>query len=116
MSFREKDHLDFELEKFIELFDMALTSNDVRLKKALGHLLTITALVYNESIEKDKLGPLKRLFNEHRDLIRRIETIEKDINSLNKLGKHPTDPHLDNHKNNFYSYIKYSSTANGEDC
>ena len=41
---REKDQADFDLERFIEMFDEALTSNDERVINALRSLMMMVIL------------------------------------------------------------------------
>ena len=72
---REKDSADFDLEQFIDLFDEALTSTDPRVKQALGHLMTITALIASNKHSRTE-GPLRRLFDDMRNIINRIERLE----------------------------------------
>lgn len=76
MPMREKDSSDFDLEAFIDLFDEALASNDPSVKQTLHHLMIIAALARNHDKHSEREGPLRRLFQEHRDLIRRIERLE----------------------------------------
>lgn len=76
MPSREKDSSDFDLEAFIDLFDEALASNDPSVKQTLHHLMIIAALARNHDKHSEREGPLRRLFQEHRDLIRRIERLE----------------------------------------
>jgi len=73
---RDKDQADFDLERFMELFDEALTSNDPRIKSALGHLMTITAICIDHSTPNVRVGPLRRVFEDQRDILRRIERLE----------------------------------------
>jgi hypothetical protein len=76
---REKDQADFDLEQFIELFDTALTSDDPRIKQALGHLMTITALITTTNRRDDQRnGPLRRLFDDVHNIHRRVERMERE--------------------------------------
>ena len=74
---REKDQADFDLESFIRLFDTALTSNDPRVKNALQSLMTMVVLTQSESPNR-AVGPLERLFNDVRNISRRLERLESD--------------------------------------
>jgi len=78
---RDKDQADFDLERFMELFDEALTSNDPRIKSALGHLMTITAICIDHSTPNVHNGPLRRVFEDQRDILRRIERLESQTMS-----------------------------------
>jgi hypothetical protein len=74
---REKDQADFDLESFIRLFDTALTSTDPRVKNALQSLMTMVVLTQSESPNR-AVGPLERLFNDVRNISRRVERLESD--------------------------------------
>lgn len=121
MASREKDQSDYDLENFIELFDMALISNDSRIKKALGHLLTITTLITSEKNKHDvKTGPLRRLFENFSDINTRVSKLENSLLNHN-LGKHNTNPILDqkyssNFGNSLYYPVKHSTNTSGDDC
>ena len=41
---REKDEADFDLERFTEMFDRAMTSDDPRVKNALRQLMMMIIL------------------------------------------------------------------------
>ena len=43
-AMREKDAADYDLERFTEMFDQALTSNDPRVKNALRQLMMMVIL------------------------------------------------------------------------
>jgi hypothetical protein len=76
MGMREKDQADVDLESFIELFDEALTSDDPNVQKTLQHLMTIVALTRNHNRHDFRSGPLRRLFEDMRDIHRRLSTLE----------------------------------------
>lgn len=86
---REKDQADFDLERFMELFDEALTSNDPRIKTALGHLMTITAMCIDHSTPNMRVGPLRRMYEDNRDILRRIERLESDRNRAENRADRP---------------------------
>ena len=73
---REKDSADFDLEAFIDLFDEALTSNDPSVQKTLQHLMVIAALARNHDKHNARSGPLRRLFDDQNNIIRRLERLE----------------------------------------
>ena len=73
---REKDSADFDLEAFIDLFDEALTSDDPGVQKTLQHLMVIAALARNHARHDHRDGPMRRMFENQRDLIRRLERLE----------------------------------------
>jgi hypothetical protein len=73
---REKDSADFDLEAFIDLFDEALTSDDPGVQKTLQHLMVIAALARNHDKHNARSGPLRRLFDDQNNIIRRLERLE----------------------------------------
>jgi hypothetical protein len=79
---REKDQADFDLESFIELFDEALTSDDPSVQKTLQHLMVICALARNHQNHNPRSGPLRRLFDDMRELHRRLERLETGNSTL----------------------------------
>ena len=76
MSHREKDSADFDLEAFIDLFDEALTSDDPSVQKTLQHLMVIAALARNHDGHGPRSGPLRRMFDDQKNIIRRLERLE----------------------------------------
>ena len=77
---REKDQADFDLERFIDLFDEAMTSKDPRVVETLRSLMMIVTLTRPETYNKHdrKSGPLRRLFEDMHDLNRRIRHLEEE--------------------------------------
>ena len=73
---REKDSADFDLEAFIELFDEALTSDDPSVQKTLQHLMVICALARNHDNHAVRQGPLRRMFEDQKHILRRLESLE----------------------------------------
>ena len=82
-AMREKDQADFDLERFIDMFDTALTSNDPRVVETLRKLLMIVALTRpetdNSGIHDRNAGPLRRLYDEVHTLNRRLHRVEEDL-------------------------------------
>lgn len=77
MSSRDKDQADFDLEAFADLFDTAMTSNNPAVKKAFKNLMIIAAIVDSENKNEAIVrGPMRRLVEEHKDIVRRIQNIE----------------------------------------
>jgi len=72
---REKDQADFDLEKFVDLFDTAMSSDNPAVKRALRNLLMIAAMVDAES-PATQAGPLRRLVEDIKNLNNRISTME----------------------------------------
>jgi hypothetical protein len=73
---REKDSADFDLEAFIDLFDEALTSDDPSVQKTLQHLMVICALARNHDGHNKRSGPMRRIFDDQANIIRRLERLE----------------------------------------
>jgi len=87
MSSREKDQSDFDLERFIDMFDTAMTSEDPRVVETLRKLLMIVALTQPEtgSVEHDRQrGPLRRMFDDMHNLNRRMHEMEDGIRSIQR--------------------------------
>ena len=76
---REKDQADFDLETFVDLFDTAISSDNPAVQRALKNLLMIAAIVNAEDAEAGmRQGPLKRVLEDQRNIIRRLDRIESD--------------------------------------
>jgi len=76
---RDPDQSDFDLERFINMFDEALTSRDPRVIDALRGLMMMVTLTRSETrdvIEDRRTGPLRRLVEDMNDLNRRIAHLE----------------------------------------
>lgn len=78
MPSREKDSADFDLEAFIDLFDEALTSDDPSVQQTLQHLMVIAALARNHDGHSKRSGPLRRIFDDQANILRRLERLESD--------------------------------------
>ena len=83
-AMREKDQADFDLEAFIDLFDEALTSDDPGVQKTLQHLMVIAALARNHSQHNHRSGPLRRLFEDMRDMNNRLGHLETNLRGYQK--------------------------------
>ena len=68
---REPDQADFDLERFIDMFDEALTSDDPSVQKTLQHLMVICALARNHDNHAIRQGPLRRMFEDQKHKIGR---------------------------------------------
>ena len=79
MNMRMKDQADFDLETFVDLFDTAISSDNPAVQRALKNLLMIAAIVNAEDAEAGmRQGPLKRVLEDQRNIIRRLDRIESD--------------------------------------
>ena len=90
---REKDQADFDLESFIDLFDEALTSDDPSVQKTLQHLMVIAALARNHDGHSKRSGPLRRLFDDQHNIIRRLERLENGPAQFPGGGFNPSTPY-----------------------
>jgi hypothetical protein len=77
---REKDQADFDLERFIDMFDEAMTSSDPRVIETLRSLMMIVTLTRPESYNAHgrSQGPLRRLFDDMHNLNRRVSRMEEE--------------------------------------
>ncbi len=91
-AMREINQSDIDLERIFNLFDAALTSKDERVVGALRSLLMIVTLTAPEIGNTEKSlegreGPLRRLMSDHNDLIRRINRIDNELETLSHLQR-----------------------------
>ena len=88
---REPDQADFDLESFIDLFDEALTSDDESVQKTLGHLMTIVALTRRHGNNEERArGPLRRLFEDVRNINNRLSRLEMDQRAKDRNPVYPS--------------------------
>ena len=78
-ALRETDSADFDLDRFIRMFDEALTSEDPRVIDALRGLLMIVALTRPEAKTAIERGPLRRLVDDVTNLNRRLGAVENRV-------------------------------------
>jgi len=82
---REKTQADFDLERFIDMFDEALTSKDERVINALRSLMMMVILTKPEG-RKDPgdgdVGPLRQVYDDLHHLHRRMHSMEDNIRQL----------------------------------
>jgi hypothetical protein len=83
---REKDQADFDLERFVDMFDEALTSQDPRVMNALRSLMMIVTLTRPEikTEHNRNHGPLRRLFEDINHLNRRMHDMEDKVNAMSR--------------------------------
>ena len=81
---REMDQADFDLERFIDMFDEAMTSDDPRVVETLRRLMMIVALTAPETRKEHdrRTGPLRRLFEDMSHLNNRMHRMEEDLNKV----------------------------------
>jgi hypothetical protein len=69
---------EFDLEKFVDMFDTAMDSNNPTVQKCFNNLLMVVALAHAEDKEKH-IGPLRKLVDEIKDLQNRMSYIEHSL-------------------------------------
>jgi len=121
MSSREKTQADFDLERFIDMFDEALTSKDERVINALRSLMMMVILTKPEG-RKDAIGPLRQLFDDLHNINRRMHSMEDTVRQLEyhhrrefedqKRNDIPQWPTAKDYYNNGMSEQKYRSMLN----
>lgn len=83
---REKDQADFDLERFINMFDEAMTSDDPRVMETLRSLMMIVTLTRPESTDglSNRKGPLRRAFEDQNHLWKRLEQMEIELKQMHQ--------------------------------
>lgn len=80
MAMRERDQADFDLDRFVEIFDEAMTSENPAVKKAFNNLLLVASIANSDTRNLPVTqGPLRRLIEEHREIIRRVAKLEYEF-------------------------------------
>jgi hypothetical protein len=83
-AMREKDAADYDLERFVDMFDQALTSDDPRVKNALRQLMMMVVLTDDHEKINRTIGPLRRMQEDIRDTQRVVESLRREIQNLQK--------------------------------
>jgi hypothetical protein len=85
---REKDQADFDLERFMDMFDEAINSKDERVMNALRSLMMIVTLTRPESrdsgVHGRNAGPLRRLYEDVNHLNRRLHDVEDTVRRMQR--------------------------------
>jgi hypothetical protein len=109
---READQADFDLDRFVDMFDEALTSQDPRVMETLRSLMMIVTLTRPEAknpMSDRNAGPLRRLFDDMHQLHRRVSRMEEEQRDMqNRLTRDQFD------KNRVYNWDnqdKYTTLA-----
>jgi hypothetical protein len=83
---REKDQADFDLERFVDMFDEALISQDPRVMNALRSLMMMVTLTRPESrdsgLHDRNHGPLRRLYEDVNHLNSRLHRMEDEVRQM----------------------------------
>ena len=92
---REPDQADFDLERFINMFDEAMTSKDPRVVETLRSLMMIVTLTRPETYNSNerRSGPLRRLFEDMNDLNRAVSRMQEEIQHLNNRFARAEQPY-----------------------
>jgi len=92
---REPDQADFDLERFINLFDEAMTSKDPRVVETLRSLMMIVALTRSETYEEHgrRSGPLRRLFEDMNDLNRSVHHLQEELRRVSNEVRRASQPY-----------------------
>ena len=116
-AMREKDAADFDLERFTEMFDRAMTSSDPRVKNALRQLMMMVILTDegdHEAKQRASHGPLRRLQEEMREQFRWIKRLEDQVQSLkNQLSYNEKNFIQGGYRAQDYN-LKYGDTTSGQ--
>lgn len=92
-AMREKDAADYDLERFVEMFDLALTSDDPRVKNALRQLMMMVILTDtsdHEAKQRVKHGPLRRMNEEIRDIYRSLSSLRDEFEQYKRDNNRQT--------------------------
>ena len=74
---------DIEIEEFVRIIEIALSSKNPSIKKALKNLLTISAIVEAQELHNDNPVIFEKLLT-------KISNIEKDLQIIKSLLSIPT--------------------------
>lgn len=87
---RETDQADFDLERFIDMFDEAVNSKDERVVNALRSLMMMVILTKSDNsnpMADRNVGPLRRMFEDMHNLNRRMRDMEEAIKRMNNSNR-----------------------------
>ncbi len=92
---REPDQADFDLERFVDMFDEAMTSKDPRVLETLRKLMMIVALTRPETYNEHsrRYGPLRRLFDDMHNLNSRLHSMEERIGDMYREIQRTSQPY-----------------------
>lgn len=81
----DENDSDFDLEKFVDLFDTAMTSTNPTVQRAFKNLLLVSTIA--DSKPHDKViskGPLRKLVEDVKQLTARVSTLEYNLMSASQ--------------------------------
>jgi hypothetical protein len=110
---REKDQADFDLERFVDMFDEALISQDPRVMNALRSLMMMVTLTRPESrdggLHDRNHGPLRRLYEDVNHLNSRLHRMEDEVQQIRNQERRDRDGWKKAYQSD-YPYEKYDYT------
>ena len=108
---REKDQADFDLERFVDMFDEALISQDPRVMNALRSLMMMVTLTRPESrdsgLHDRNHGPLRRLYEDVNHLNSRLHRMEDDVRQMKNQRREAIEGYNKGYQYD-YPYEKFS--------
>jgi hypothetical protein len=111
---RETDQADFDLERFVDMFDEALISQDPRVVNALRSLMMMVTLTRPESrdsgLHDRNHGPLRRLYEDVNHLNSRMHRMEDEVRQLKSSMFNRDVSYKEAYKYD-YPYEKFSMRA-----
>ena len=78
-AMREKSQADFDLDRFIDMFDEAMTSTDPRVIETLRNIMMIVGMTRHEDrhqFTERRTGPLRQMYDDVKVAHRRISDLE----------------------------------------
>ena len=110
---REKDQADFDLERFVDMFDEALISQDPRVINALRSLMMMVTLTRPESCDSGlhdrNSGPLRRLYEDVDHLNKRLHRMEDEVQQMRNQERRDREVYKKVYSYD-YPYEKYDYT------
>ena len=89
-AMREKSQADFDLDRFIDMFDEAMTSKDPRVLETLRSLMMIVTMTRPEdqghNIDR-RTGPLRQMYEDVRQCHRRISDLEDMFKMMSRQAQ-----------------------------
>jgi len=111
---REKDQADFDLERFVDMFDEALISQDPRVMNTLRSLMMMVTLTRPESrdggLHDRNHGPLRRLYEDVNHLNKRLHSLEDDVRQMKNQRRDAMEGYNKGYRYD-YPYEKFSMQA-----
>lgn len=115
---RERDQADFDLDRFIDMFDEAVSSRDPRVVDALRSLMMMVILTKPESrdsgLHDRNVGPLRRLYEDVNHLNRRLHTLEDELRRYNRSIEQERERSWADYKKYPYEKFTMDSTIDEE--